>query len=77
LENTYLAAVFESMLEALYCNRMSEQLFHNDEIRWEVFVEIEGKVGIRWYLWVTRSQSVISRGWVGRILPLHGPCLFV
>ncbi|MCP4701184.1 MAG: transposase [Gammaproteobacteria bacterium] len=34
-------------------------IFHNDETRWEVFVEIEGKAGTRWYLWVTRSQSVI------------------
>jgi len=38
---------------------MAEELFHNDETRWEVFVEMEGKVGTRWYLWVTRSKSVI------------------
>jgi transposase len=38
---------------------MSEKLFHNDETRWEVFVDIEGKVGTRWYLWVTRSKSVV------------------
>ena len=54
-----LAPLFEPVLEALYCKQMSEQLFHNDETRWEVFVPIEGKVGTRWYLWVTRSQSVI------------------
>ncbi|MCP3877760.1 MAG: transposase, partial [Sulfitobacter sp.] len=54
-----LATLFEPVLEALYCKQMSERLFHNDETRWEVFVEIEGKVGTRWYLWVTRSQSVI------------------
>jgi len=54
-----LAPLFEPVLEALYCKQMSEQLFHNDETRWEVFVQIEGKVGTRWYLWVTRSQSVI------------------
>jgi len=54
-----LAPLFEPVLEALYCKQMSEELFHNDETRWEVFVEIEGKVGTRWYLWVTRSQSVI------------------
>ena len=53
----YLAPLFEPILEALYCKQMTEQLFHNDETRWEVFVEIEGKVGTRWYL--TRSQSVI------------------
>ena len=55
----YLAPLFEPVLEALYCQQMSEQLFHNDETRWEVFVEIPGKVGTRWYLWVTRSASVI------------------
>jgi transposase len=38
---------------------MSEVLFHNDETRWEVFVEVEGKVGTRWYLWLTRSDSVV------------------
>ena len=54
-----IAPLFEPVLEALYCKQMTEQLFHNDETRWEVFVEIEGKVGTRWYLWVTRSPSVI------------------
>lgn len=54
-----LAPLFEPVLEALYCKQMSEQLFHNDETRWEVFVELEGKVGTRWYLWVTRSPSII------------------
>ncbi len=54
-----LAPLFEPILEALYCKQMSEALFHNDETRWEVFVAIEGKVGTRWYLWVTRSPSVV------------------
>jgi transposase len=54
-----LAPLFDPVLEALYCQQMSEPLFHNDETRWEVFVPIEGKVGTRWYLWVTRSDSVI------------------
>jgi len=54
-----IAPLFEPVLEALYCKQMSETLFHNDETRWEVFVEIEGKVGTRWYLWVTRSASVV------------------
>jgi transposase len=54
-----LAPLFEPIVEALYCQQMSEQLFHNDETRWEVFVPIEGKVGTRWYLWVTRSPSVV------------------
>jgi len=54
-----LFPLFEPIQEALYCQQMQEDLFHNDETRWEVFVDIEGKVGSRWYLWVTRSQSVI------------------
>jgi len=54
-----LAPLFEPVLEALYCKQMGERLFHNDETRWEVFVDLPGKVGTRWYLWVTRSPSVI------------------
>ena len=37
-----------------------ETLFHNDETTWKVFEKVEGKVGYKWYLWVTRSTSVIS-----------------
>lgn len=55
----YIAPLFIPIMEALYCQQMNEPLFHNDETRWEVFVEIEGKNGSRWYLWVTRSKSVI------------------
>ena len=54
-----IAPLFESMMEALYQKQMTETLFHNDETRWSVFVEIEGKVGYRWYLWMTRSESVV------------------
>ena len=55
----YIAPLFLPVMEALYCQQMNEPLFHNDETRWEVFVEIAGKSGSRWYLWVTRSKSVI------------------
>ena len=54
-----LAPLFEPILEALYCQQMTEPFFHNDETRWQVFASIEGKVGTRWYLWVTRSSAVI------------------
>lgn len=54
-----LAPLFEPIMDTLYQKQMTESLFHNDETRWEVFVELEGKVGSRWYLWVTRSQSVV------------------
>lgn len=54
-----IAPLFEPLMEILHQKQMTESLFHNDETRWEVFVEVENKVGSRWYLWVTRSQSVI------------------
>ena len=54
-----LAKLFEPIMEKLYQKQMTETLFHNDETRWEVFVEMEGKIGTRWYLWVTRSESVV------------------
>ncbi len=37
---------------------MTETLFHNDETRWLVFVETEGKVGCRWYPWMTRFDAL-------------------
>jgi transposase len=54
-----LLPLFEPIEQGLYEKQMLEKLFHNDESRWDVFEAIEGKVGHRWYLWVTRSQSVI------------------
>lgn len=54
-----LSPLFEPIEQGLYKKQMHEKLFHNDESRWEVFEAFEGKIGYRWYLWVTRSQSVI------------------
>src|SRR5216683_6148613 len=54
-----IAVLFEPVMRALYARQMGEKLFHGDETRWEVFAEVEGKTGHRWYLWVTRSASVV------------------
>ena len=54
-----LAPMFAPVMEALRDKQMSEALFHNDETRWEVFEEVPGKHGHRWYLWVTRSGAVV------------------
>jgi len=54
-----LAPLFEPIYQAWYLQQMREDLFHNDESRWEVYEAVEGKAGHRWYLWVTRSPSVI------------------
>src|SRR6266568_6604431 len=54
-----LAGLFEPVMRALYERQMREKLFHGDETRWEVFEEVEGKTGHRWYLWVMQSASVV------------------
>jgi len=54
-----MAALFEPLIEAFIKKQLSEDLFHNDETGWKVFEAIEGKVGYRWYLWVTQSPSVV------------------
>src|SRR2546422_1498150 len=54
-----IAVLFEPVMTKLYERQMSEKLFHGDETRWEVFEEVEGKTGHRWYLWVMHSASVV------------------
>ncbi len=43
---------------ALLAKVRSEPHWHADETRWEVFADVDGKVGHRWYLWVFESSSV-------------------
>lgn len=54
-----LKALFVRIHKAFHSHQMTESRFHNDETRWEVYERIENKVGHRWYLWVTRSASVV------------------
>src|SRR5712692_5594215 len=54
-----IAVLFEPVMTKLYERQMSEKRFHGDETRWEVFEEVEGKTGHRWYLWVMQSASVV------------------
>ena len=54
-----IAVLFEPVLTTLYERQMSEKRFHGDETRWEVFEEVDGKTGHRWYLWVMQSASVV------------------
>ena len=39
--------------------RQGAKDLHGDEMRWEVFEEVDGKTGNRWYLWVMQSASVV------------------
>ena len=52
-----ITPLFEPVMPALRERQMGEKLFYGDETRWEVFAALEGKVGHRWYLWLTRSAS--------------------
>ena len=54
-----LVPLFEPLRDALLERHLEERLFHGDETRWKVFEEIEGKAGHRWFLWLTRSASVV------------------
>ena len=51
--------LFEPVYDALYRHQMTEDRFHNDESGWKVFESVEGKIGNRWWLWVSRSASVV------------------
>ena len=54
-----LKDLFQPVYDALYRQQMAENQFHNDESGWKVFENVEGKVGNRWWLWVSRSASVV------------------
>lgn len=54
-----IAPLFMPLLEAFYLRQMGEALFHNDETRWKVFAHLAGKTGYGWWLWATRSLSVV------------------
>lgn len=54
-----LAPLFAPVEAAWLTQLRSEAHWHADETRWMVFIELEGKVGHRWYLWVFQSKSVI------------------
>ena len=54
-----LKELFQPVYDALYNHQMTEDRFHNDESSWKVFENVEGKIGNRWWLWVSRSVSVV------------------
>ncbi len=54
-----LKELFQPVYDALYSHQMTEDRFHNDESSWKVFESLDGKVGNRWWLWVSRSTSVV------------------
>jgi transposase len=55
-----LAPLFEPLGQAWSNQLRAQTHWHADETRWEVFIEREGKVGHRWYLWVFQAQDVVQ-----------------
>jgi hypothetical protein len=73
-ELSKLQPLFVPIQKAMQKQQGQETLFRNDETTWKVFEVIEGKVGCKWYLWVTRSAlktkqskrvSSLSNHWIG------------
>ena len=54
-----IAPLFKPVDDALLAKLRTEPYWHADETRWAVFVEILGKIGHRWYMWVFQSSSVV------------------
>ena len=54
-----IAPLFEPIDQALLQRLRMQTHWHADETRWAMFVQIEGKVGYRWYLWVFCSKEVV------------------
>ncbi len=54
-----IAPLFEPINKALLARLRTAKHWHADETRWATFVEVEGKVGHRWYLWVFHSAEVV------------------
>jgi len=54
-----IAPLFDPINTALLARLRSAQHWHADETRWATFVDVEGKVGHRWYLWVFHSAEVV------------------
>ncbi len=54
-----IMSLFQPLIDQLVEMQLTEELFHNDETGWKVFEAMEGKVGYRWWLWVTQSPSVV------------------
>jgi transposase len=66
-----LLPLFEPIYDALIVQSRCGVLWSADETRWMVFIQIEGKIGYRWYLWVFRTATVV----VFRLDPSRSHCV--
>ena len=54
-----LLPLLEPVREAIRSRQLSEDRWQADETGWRVFVEVEGKAGQGWHLWVFGSPSTV------------------
>jgi transposase len=54
-----IAPLFEPIDAALLKQLRLQKHWHADETRWAMFVDMVGKIGHRWYLWVFHSAQVV------------------
>ena len=54
-----IAPLLKPLDDALLSKLRTEPYWHADETRWAVFIDVFGKVGHRWYMWVFQSCSVV------------------
>ncbi len=54
-----LVPLFAPLREAIIEHQRQARHWHADETRWMVFVEIEGKIGHRWFLWMICSADAV------------------
>lgn len=54
-----LLPMFAPLVQAGLAQLRRGPHWHADETRWEVFEELDGKLGHRWYLWVFKSATVV------------------
>lgn len=55
----YIKSLFEPIKTAIVEKNRSGNRWQADETRWQVFEEVEGKVGYRWWLWVFVSKYTV------------------
>ena len=54
-----IAPLFKPLDDALQSKLRTEPYWHADETRWAVFINVLGKAGYRWYMWVFQSCCVV------------------
>jgi transposase len=54
-----LEPLFQPIYEALLARNAESAFAQADETRWMVFIELEGKTGYRWWLWVFLGEDTV------------------